>query len=184
MTVYAEQSLAWQPRYTCHRASKSAFVYRILAEGWDERPGREQAEGSGTVTRVQADPGQLFVLFVTVRAQWSCLYAGVWKHWHVTCQPAACQRLTSFASSDRQFTVPVMFFSFFFFLLQFTFYIRPFQLNWLLVDTFFVCCLYDYIYSYVYSITGEMRHPQKYHCKKIISRFVISTFCLLSNQLR
>ncbi len=47
--------------------------------------------------------------FVTVRNQWSCLYAGVWKHWHVMCQPAACQQLPSFASGDRQFTVcPIM----------------------------------------------------------------------------
>lgn len=51
--------------------------------------------------------------FVTVRKEWSCLYAGVWKHWHVMCQPTACQQLPSFASGDRQFTVHPIMHSFF-----------------------------------------------------------------------
>ncbi len=71
---------------------------------------------SASVTRIQLDPWQSVICSVCQLKrllqsgnQWSCLYAGVWKHWHVMCQPAACQQLPSLASGDRQFTVcPIM----------------------------------------------------------------------------
>ncbi len=86
----------------CDRAFKSTVIAFLQKDRWTSWPWAGRGSrlqisltcrpGSGSVTRIQLDPWQSFVLFVTVRKQWSCLYAGVWKHWCASLQHANSSR--------------------------------------------------------------------------------------------